>query len=455
LLDGGNVIRVETTRRLGPQEGLTAVVAFPKGVVSPPSEAELRADWWRDNLGWIAGAGGLAVVFGYYLWGWNRVGRDPPEDVIVPRWTPPVDVSPALANYIEQRGFRGGGWDAFSASLIDLAVKGHVEIQQPGKTMTIRRTDSGIPKGLGVGQQAILNALPAEGDTLTVDKAGGSAVQKVGNAFRNAIEREHRNQFYRANPIYLVVGVIMSVIVLIATVTMGRFSPELFAAGIGVAIPAIVISVFAVNIGRSFRNARSLFSRIMSVVAAAFVGFIGLTVAGGLLALLAESHIDPHMLVVIAGLLILNLVFFFLMGAPTTLGQKLTAEIEGLKRYLTLAEKDRMNMRGAPEMSPRHFETLLPMPSRSGSKGPGRKPSTRGWRRQWRRGRSPMPDRPGTMAAISVPTGLAPALATWPARCPTASPRRCRRQKVRPPVFRLAAAVFRGGGGGGGGGGGW
>ena len=35
-------------------------------------------------------------------------------------------------------------------------------------------------------------------------------------------------------------------------------------------------------------------------------------------------------------------------------------EIEGLRIYLTLAEKDRMNMRGAPEMSPQHFETLLP-----------------------------------------------------------------------------------------------
>src|SRR5690606_4449536 len=33
---------------------------------------------------------------------------------------------------------------------------------------------------------------------------------------------------------------------------------------------------------------------------------------------------------------------------------------EGLRQYLTLAEKDRINMAGAPEMSPRHYETLLP-----------------------------------------------------------------------------------------------
>jgi uncharacterized membrane protein len=34
--------------------------------------------------------------------------------------------------------------------------------------------------------------------------------------------------------------------------------------------------------------------------------------------------------------------------------------IDGLRQYLTLAEKDRMNMAGAPQMSPQHFEKLLP-----------------------------------------------------------------------------------------------
>ena len=48
------------------------------------------------------------------------------------------------------------------------------------------------------------------------------------------------------------------------------------------------------------------------------------------------------------------------MGAPTPLGRGRMDEIEGLKRYLTVAEEDRMNMAGAPEMSPQHYEKLLP-----------------------------------------------------------------------------------------------
>ena len=34
--------------------------------------------------------------------------------------------------------------------------------------------------------------------------------------------------------------------------------------------------------------------------------------------------------------------------------------IEGLRTYVTLAEKDRLNLQGAPAMSPQHFETVLP-----------------------------------------------------------------------------------------------
>src|SRR5690606_26777551 len=117
-------------------------------------------------------------VLAFYQWAWRRVGRDPPAGIVVPRWTPPDSVSPALANYIEKRGFRGMGWDAFAAAMINLAVKGHLELDQPKRTMTIRRKGSnGMPKGLGAGERAILGALPGEGDTLAVNKANGETVQ--------------------------------------------------------------------------------------------------------------------------------------------------------------------------------------------------------------------------------------------------------------------------------------
>lgn len=359
-LEGGNRILVEATRTLGAREGLTAVVAFPKGVVAPLSLAEQRADWWRDNLAWIGGGGGVAIVLAFYMWAWRRVGRDPPSEIVVPSWTPPEGISPALANYIEKRGFKGDGWDAFAASMIDLAVKGHLELEQPDKTMTIRRKGSGIPQGIGVGQRAILGALAADGDTLTIDKSNGATVQSVGGAFRRAMEKEHRNQFYRGNMLYVAGGLFASVLVLVLILTAGGFQPEMIVAAFGIVFPSLVIGFVAVHVGRQFRRAHSLGARIWSVIVTAAVGLVGLNLVGGVVTTLTQVEFDPRVLAVLTGLVIINIVFFFLMGAPTPLGQKRTAEIAGLKQYLTLAEKDRMNMRGAPGMSPQHFETLLP-----------------------------------------------------------------------------------------------
>ncbi len=91
-------------------------------------------------------------------------------------------------------------------------------------------------------------------------------------------------------------------------------------------------------------------------------GFIGLIAAGAFFIGVIETldSADWPVFAVVGGVTLINAIFFFLMGAPTPLGAKLMDEVEGLRTYLTLAEQDRMNMADAPDMSPRHFETLLP-----------------------------------------------------------------------------------------------
>jgi hypothetical protein len=448
-LKGGETIVVEATGRLGAREGLTAVVAFPKGFVSPPTADDEYADWLQDNLGSI----GLLLMVAYYFWAWNRVGRDPPASVVVPRWHAPDNVSPALANYIEQRGFKGQGWDAFGASIIDLAVKGHLEIDNPSKAMTLIRKGSGVPAGLGVGQKAILSALPGDGDSLTVDKANGETVQAIGNAFRSAMEREHRNHYYRRNGGYVLVGIALSVLLLVLLLAFGQLEEETILAAVGILIPAAIVSVVSVNLGRKFRSAGSLLARIMAVLGAAFTGFVSLSILGAFAAVLTEIDFEPRVLSVVAGLVITNLVFFFLMGAPTPLGQKLSAEVAGLKQYLTLAEKDRMNMQGAPQMSPQHFETLLPYAVALGVEKP--------WSRAfdtwlaaataagaaayagpaWYHGSNFSPDRMGTDLGNIAGSLSDSFTASLPAPKSSSS--------------GFSGGGFSGGGGGGGGGGGW
>ncbi len=79
-------------------------------------------------------------------------------------------------------------------------------------TISKRASPSGARKShwtgkLQAGEAALLAELPAAGDELVIDKANGKKVQSVGNRFRKAIEKEHRNKYYKANAGYTAFGI--------------------------------------------------------------------------------------------------------------------------------------------------------------------------------------------------------------------------------------------------------
>ena len=359
----GNTAVFATTRTLGRQEGLTIVVGIPKGVIAAPSADQQRAWWLRDNMGLLIGFGGLVLVSRYCGRSWLAVGRDPARGVMVPRWDAPDGISPALVNYIENKGFSGAGWTALSASALDLAVKGHVTLEDLDKSITIRRTDKRAQKALPVGQAALLQAVGGPGDALVIDKANGDRVQTVGASFRRAMEREHRGKYYRSNTGYVIGGIVLSLLILGAVLIFGNLDPDLIAVLIVPTFFAVFFGIFAVNFGKAMRRKSSLASKFMMILMMGFFGFVAIsTLSGIVVGLASELTGMDHwpVLVAVGGIVLLNVIFFFLMGAPTPLGRKMMDGIEGLRTYLTLAEKDRMNMAGAPHMSPQHFETLLP-----------------------------------------------------------------------------------------------
>lgn len=353
----------ETTERLGIGGGLTIVVGLPKGAVAAPSGTQGALWWLRDNINTLLGLGGLVLVLLYYLRSWLAVGRDPTAGVMVPRWDAPDGLSPALVNYIDNKGFSGEGWTALSASLIDLAVKGYVVLEDLERAITVRRTEKPVKGKLPSGQASLIAAFGAPGESFTIDKANGKKVQSVGRKFRDAIEKEHRGKYYRDNSGYIFGGVALSIAALGALLVFGSLSEDTIGLMFAPIMIGIFLAIFAVRLGKGAGRSAPLVVRIISVVGLAILGLVAL--AMGAIVLLAifidfsEIHQLPA-LVGIGGIVMLNGLFFFLMGAPTPVGRKLMDGIEGLRTYLTLAEKDRLNMQGAPKMSPQHFETLLP-----------------------------------------------------------------------------------------------
>ena len=64
----------------------------------------------------------------FYLTAWFKVGRDPERGTIIPLFSPPDGISPALARMI----MRLGSWDdkVFAVAVVNMAVKGYLKILQ-------------------------------------------------------------------------------------------------------------------------------------------------------------------------------------------------------------------------------------------------------------------------------------------------------------------------------------
>ncbi|MBP1883084.1 DUF2207 domain-containing protein [Sinorhizobium mexicanum] len=362
-VEEGDEIFFATTRRLRPQEGLTIAVKMPKGSIDRPSASQENIWWLRDHLALVIAGAGLVLVALYYGRAWVRVGRDPARGVMVPRWDAPDGISPALVNYIDNKGFSGEGWTALSAAALNLAVKGHVVLEDLKKAIVITATGKGGAEKLPTGEATLMKAIGTAGGKLTIDRANGKKVAAAGSAFRSSMEREHRGKYYRANTAYIVGGVLLSLLAMAALFIFGDLSEESIPLVMVPVFIAFFVSIFAVSFGKSLRRGSSLARRIMSIVVLAFFAFVFLTIFSGVLAAIVFSATgadDLPLLFAVGGIVLVNVLFFFLMGAPTPLGTRMMDGIDGLRQYMTLAEQDRMNLQGAPEMSPRHFETLLP-----------------------------------------------------------------------------------------------
>ncbi|MBI4342685.1 MAG: DUF2207 domain-containing protein [Candidatus Omnitrophica bacterium] len=119
----GERVVFEPARALQPYEGLTAAVAWSRGVVHPPSGRQVLGWWLQDN--WVYGI--PLVVLAAMGWLWNTRGRDPkPPRSQVVQYEPPDGLSPAEVGALmdQQANLRD-----LTSTIIDLAVRGSLRIE--------------------------------------------------------------------------------------------------------------------------------------------------------------------------------------------------------------------------------------------------------------------------------------------------------------------------------------
>ncbi|WP_331380533.1 DUF2207 domain-containing protein [Rhizobium sp. BR 362] len=320
---------------------------LPKGSIVVPDDL--------PHLIMIA-ALGLFLLLVYYLWARNKVAVSSFSKVVVPRWDPPEGVSPAVANYIDNKGFPHGVGAAMSAALLNLAVKGYVTLDDLGDRLLVHATDKPPSRELDSAEMLLRSAI-APYEPLVFDRKNGAAISALAARFRTVIERDHAGRYFKTTNAKLGGGLLVTLAALLAIAMAGYDNIGL--AAVLMLVPlALMIGLPIMVIRRRGTGRRERISAIWClIVVLGLLAFVGAQVLG------RPSTIGPEGLVLAAlvmSIVGINFVFAPILETWTKLGVAVIGQLDGLRRYLSLVDEARMAVRDDVRMSPQHFERLLP-----------------------------------------------------------------------------------------------
>jgi uncharacterized membrane protein YgcG len=360
-VDAGGRVTCTTTRTLQPQEGLTIVVSWPKGLVAEPT-AQVKAGYFlHDNGGTMAGVVGLIIVFAYYFIVWARVGKDPEQGTVIPLYEPPSGFSPGAMRYISEMGY---DHKIFTSVIIDMAVKGWLTIDENAGDYTLTRSRGG--KGVLAPEEIKVNTrLLGSTDRIELDQKNHATIKAAIDDLKSALKTSYEKIYFVTNTGNFIPGLILSVLVLAATIFFdpaGMSFPVMFIClWLSVwTVAVIFLLAWVVSSWREFiaRGGHRFSAFFRALFANLFaLPFIAGEV-GGLIFLAMQTSVWVIAFLLLLGLL--NYMFYHLLKAPTLVGRQILDKIEGFKMYLAVAEEDRLNRLNPPEKTPQLFEKYLP-----------------------------------------------------------------------------------------------
>jgi uncharacterized membrane protein len=252
------------------------------------------------------------------------------------------------------------GYDkkAFSAAIVNMAVKGFLNIEESNKDNFILRKNKTAGTKLAIGEGAIASALFGDGETeISLKKVNHTKISKAIKAHKRSLKGDYEKNYFVTNKGYLTPGIILSIISLAVVVILlpdaGQVATAAFMSvwltiwSIGVFV--LILSVISAWKGESKGGA--IFITLFSIP------FIGGEIVG-LLILITQVSVIYALTLLCA--VAVNILFYQWLKSPTLAGRKLLDRIEGFKLYLSMAEKDELNFKHPPEQTPELFEKYLP-----------------------------------------------------------------------------------------------
>jgi uncharacterized membrane protein YgcG len=358
-IDSGKRINFITTRPLNTYEGLTILVSWPKGFVMEPDERAKLFFFADSNRDIILGSIGLILLLLYYIVIWLIAGVDPERGTIIPFYNPPENLSPAAIRFIARMGY---DIKAFTAAIINMAVKDYLTIKDENNEYTIRRGNADL-NILATEERKIAKKLLGNKNKIVLKNKNHTKISNAINSIKKTLRMNYEKVYFVTNRQYFIPGIVISIVIIALTFYFSRTSMMVYFMGIWLSFWTIGVLVLISKVFETWKDfITGRRSRILSLFLAIFLTIFSIPFIGVEIFTLfnfAELSLLWFIIIIIA-LLLMNGIFYRLLKAPTRAGRKLLDKIEGFKMFLSIAEKDRLKFTTPLEKTPEVFEKYLP-----------------------------------------------------------------------------------------------
>jgi len=342
-------------------EGLSVLLQWPKGYITPPTFSQNLEFFFRDNRGALLLASGLLVTLLYYLIAWSSVGRDPARGVIMALYQPPANLSPSAMRFLMRMGY---DTKTFAAGILDMAVRGFLKISEESGAyrLTLTGKDDRV---LTSDEKQIASELFEGRNELLLKQENHAAIKSAMVATHKWLKSAEEKTYFLTNSRYLIPAIALTVLTMASYfLTLGM--PQRMGAVLiifwltlwTIGVSALFLRVFAAWRDVALHGSASLIGAGKAFLYTIWaIPFLGGEILG-LLFLSKATSLSFGVFLIATG--ILHGVFVHLMKAPTFAGRRLMDQVEGFKMFLGSVDGDRLNRAAPPEQTPQVFEKFLP-----------------------------------------------------------------------------------------------
>jgi len=259
FMDEAGDLHFAANHPLPAAHGLTIVVGWPKGFVDEPTLLD-RLGWIiKDNSNLLVAILGYLLLLLYYIPTWLSHGKDPEEGVVVTRYEPPKGFSPASLRYIRQMYYDD---KVMTAAIVNLAVKGYLEITKKGSTHSLKKVRAETLKPpMAPGEKELYEAIFAEDDVVTLKNSNHKVLGKARSKHKESLGEDYKNHYFKTNAFLNLPAILIVILTTLIAVNVGRGATALVIAMI--VLSFLTLAFFAIIMKRPTIRGRQLLDEML------------------------------------------------------------------------------------------------------------------------------------------------------------------------------------------------